>query len=175
MKRVSSKLLCFPLKTLADVASAAAFVEGALKKQGVKVKPRASANDGKFTAREDILDCLFGVFGIVGAGIGAHRVNKINRVMRHAGKLLGGWLCGADIHFAIDLHRVAAYYLSAQSLGKRDCKTRFSRGGVPDNGNYLWLAHFFIGLFAAAEKSSGYLLSLPKSFFFGIETSSVGT
>jgi hypothetical protein len=24
-------------------------------------------------------------------------------------------------------------------------------------------------------KSSGYLLSLPKSFFFGIETSSVGT
>ena len=155
MKRVRSKLLGFSLKPLADVASAPAFVKWTLEKQSVKVKSRTAADYRELSSRKDIIDRAFGILGVVCAGLRAHRIDEIDRVVRHACKLLGGGLCSSDIHFAVDLHRVTADYLTAKSLGKCDGESGLTRSGMSNNGNYLRLRHFSIGILGARAKSSG--------------------
>ncbi len=57
-------------------------------------------------------DELRDVEGLVG---GAH----VDKMMRHAAALLGGWLRGADIHPSIELARIRVDDFGAESLGNR--------------------------------------------------------
>ena len=92
---------------------------------------------------------------LIAKRIGAEGVDEVEKMMRNARLLLGGRLGGSDIHNEVDLHRITAHDLAAESFGNSDRKLGLARRGVTDYGNYLRLHFLPIGIFAATVKSSG--------------------
>ena len=71
---------------------------------------------------------------VIGGGTGFVGVENIDQVMRHARPFGVGRLGGADIHPAVDLHRVAGDDLAPESLGERKRERALARRGRPDDG-----------------------------------------
>jgi phosphoribosyl-ATP pyrophosphohydrolase len=57
------------------------------------------------------------------------RIDHIDQMMRHGAALGGRWLGGADIHTAIDGHRIERNDFGADPLGERDAHGRLANGG----------------------------------------------
>ncbi len=75
---------------------------------GLYVQPRAAAKDGQAAAGKQPLYRAVGIGRVIGRAVGRARGKKIKEVVRHGGLLLLCGLGGANIHAAVDLHRIAA-------------------------------------------------------------------
>lgn len=70
-----------------------------------------------------------GRLDILGNAVLVRRIDDIDEMMGHCGAVGGGWLGGADIHPAINRHRVERDDFGREPLGERDTDLRLADGG----------------------------------------------
>ena len=66
-----------------------------------------------------------------------HILEEVEQVVRDAASLGLGQLGGADVHAAVDLHRVGVDHLSPEPLGEVEAEARLARRGGSDEGDRL--------------------------------------
>ena len=118
-----------------------AGAKGPAGEQGINIKSRAAHQNRNATAAENILTAGSGILHIAGDGIILHRICHINHMMRYGRLLFSGGFGGADIHAAVDLHRVGRDDLAAQRFGKNDAQVRFSAGRWACHHQHFFTAH----------------------------------
>mgnify|MGYP000141188832 CR=1 FL=1 len=72
-----------------------------------------------------------GVEGLVG-------VDHVQAVVAGHGLFLSGGLAGADVHAAVDLHRVRRHDLGPEALRDRQRRRGLARGGRPSEQQHRW-------------------------------------
>ena len=99
-----------------------ARTKGPAGEEGINIKPRAAHQNRNATAAENILAAGSSILHIAGDGIILHRICHINHMMRYGRLLFSGGFGGADIHAAVDLHRVGRDDLAAQRFGENNAQ-----------------------------------------------------
>ena len=101
----------------------------------LQIKAGSSAEDRGNAPLRKPVHRPFRVLSVIGGAVRGVRRNEIKQVMGNARPLRLRWLGGADIHVAVDLHRVASHDLAAKAFGQPKRKRRLARGGRTDQGD----------------------------------------
>ena len=113
--------------------------KGAPGDERVDVKPRPADDDRQFSAREDIVHAGGRFRRVARDGVVLRRVGDVDHVVRHALHFLRRGLGRADVHAAVDLHRVGRDDLAAEPLREHDAQRGLARGGRAGNDDQFWL------------------------------------
>jgi hypothetical protein len=73
---------------------------------------------------------------VVGDRCGAGDLPDVEQVVRYAVPLVFAELCGADVHAAVELHRVGVDDLAVDGLRERDAESRLADSCWADNGDH---------------------------------------
>ena len=101
--------------------------------QRLDVEHRAADDDRHRSARRDRLDVGGGGLLVAGDGRGLGDVEHVELVVRDAAPFAGRQLGGADVHAAVELHRVGVHDLAAEPLGDVERQRRLAGAGRADD------------------------------------------
>ena len=105
----------------------------------VDVQPRTADDDRQFSPRENIVHAGGRLRRIARDGVIFRGVGDVDHMVRHALHLFRRWLGRADVHAAVDLHRVGRDDLAAQALRERHAERGLARGGRAGDDDNFWL------------------------------------
>ena len=105
----------------------------------VDIQPRAADDDRQFSAREDIIHAGGRLLSVARDGVVFRGVGDVDHVVRHALHLFRRGLGRADVHAAVDLHRVGRDDLAAEPLRERHAERGLARGGRAGDDDKFWL------------------------------------
>ena len=105
----------------------------------VDIQPRAADDDRQFCARENVIYTSGGLLGVARDGVVFRGIGDVDHVVRHALHLFRRGLGRADVHAAVDLHRVGRDDLAAEPLRKRHAERGLARGGRAGDDDKFWL------------------------------------
>ena len=87
-----------------------------------QVKPGSAGDDGQLAAPGNIPQRRARLPAVFAGGEGLIRVGNVDKVMRQARPIFGGWLGGPQVHATVDGDRVATHDLAAEALPERKRK-----------------------------------------------------
>ena len=126
---------------------------GAAGQQQFDIQPRAARKDGQPAAGAYVPRGCGGADGEVGRGKGRVDVEDVDEMVRDARPLGRRGLGGADVHPAVDLHRVARENLAVQFLGQPQRERALAgRGGADDDQQRQAGAHHEMNIASPKEK-----------------------
>lgn len=102
-------------------------------KNGTEVQSGPTGKERNLAAGVDIGSGLAGEFDVVGDVASLVRVKDIDEVVRDAAAFIGGGFGGADVHAAIERHRVERKDFGVDAAGEFDGEGRLSDGGGSGN------------------------------------------
>ena len=97
--------------------------------QTLEIERRAADEEDLFAAGVDLGHRGGGRFDVLGDAVLVGRLDDVEQMMRHGGAVCGRRLGGADVHAAIDRHRVERDDFGVESLGERDADACLADGG----------------------------------------------
>ena len=113
--------------------------KGAPGDERVDIQPRAADDDRQFSAREDVIHAGGRLLSVARDGVVFRGVGDVDHMMRHALHLFRRGLGRADVHAAVDLHRVGRDDLAPEPLRERHAERGLARGGRAGDDDKFWL------------------------------------
>src|SRR5580693_163385 len=90
--------------------------------QGTQIKTGPADHNRQSSPRPDLLKDFTGLASVLASRDEAVWVHDIEHVVRHAGPLSCGRLCGPNLKLAIHGHGIAVYDLTMEAFGQRQGK-----------------------------------------------------
>ncbi len=109
--------------------------------QAHQVERRAGDDESALAARLNIGDGPIGEFDVARNAERFARLGDVDQMMRDGGALRGRGLGRADVHAAIDLHRIDAENLGAESWGQLDRRGRLAGRRAAEQEDDRWLIY----------------------------------
>jgi len=105
------------------------------------IKPRPADDDGRFAPGKQRVTARRRVFDPAADAVVLGGVGHVDHMVRHAAHFFPRGLGRADVHAAVELHRVRAHNFGAESERKTHAERRFARSRGPCDDNDCTIVH----------------------------------